>query len=416
MKYGCSLIVRGEDATPDTFLAMAERAEALEMDSLWLSAHVILPPQEKSGYILIPRRMHPPHWRECYWEPFTVLSFLAAHTRAHHAGHECRRASDAQPLRSREAGRGGGSALQRPVHLRDRRRLVRGGVRGARTELQEPGGAHRRRARADEEALGARPRHVQGPVLLVRGRRVRAQAGAAPASSHLGRRCKPACMSPRGAVRRSVPSDADAAREGRRDAQGARCPVREIRPRSGFGQALRQAPAGLPGRTGGVPRPRARRSRSRTASSVTSRSGPSTSRSTSFRRSGTSRSTRWSASPRRYGRGSIDRSVGQSLGPVGLGRSVGLGQVSVSRGRSVSRSVGRSVARSGQSVGQSVTFGTCRVERQSRNCLRTAGTPFTSGARIRVDGGQRPTPLASVARGRSPWRTAVSVNRGTVRC
>ena len=39
MKYGCSLIVRGEDATPDTFLKMAERAEALEFDSLWLSAH-----------------------------------------------------------------------------------------------------------------------------------------------------------------------------------------------------------------------------------------------------------------------------------------------------------------------------------------------------------------------------------------
>ena len=81
MKYGCSLIVRGEDATPDTFVKMAERAEALELDSLWLSAHVVLPPQVKSGYVLIPGRPHPSHWRECYWEPFTVLSFLAAHTR-----------------------------------------------------------------------------------------------------------------------------------------------------------------------------------------------------------------------------------------------------------------------------------------------------------------------------------------------
>ena len=80
MKYGCSLIVRGEDATPDTFVAMAERAEALDLDSLWLSAHVVLPPQVKSGYVLIPGRPHPPHWRECYWEPFTVLSFVAAHT------------------------------------------------------------------------------------------------------------------------------------------------------------------------------------------------------------------------------------------------------------------------------------------------------------------------------------------------
>ena len=80
MKYGFSLVVRGEEATPETFAAIAERAEALEIDSLWLSAHVILPPQTKSDYILIPGRKHPPHWRENYWEPFTVLSYLAALT------------------------------------------------------------------------------------------------------------------------------------------------------------------------------------------------------------------------------------------------------------------------------------------------------------------------------------------------
>lgn len=81
MKFGCSLIARGEDATPDNFVRMAERAEALGMDSLWISAHIVLPPQVKSDYVLIPGAVHPPHWRECYWEPFTVLSFLAAHTK-----------------------------------------------------------------------------------------------------------------------------------------------------------------------------------------------------------------------------------------------------------------------------------------------------------------------------------------------
>ena len=30
MKYGFSVIVRGEEATPDTFVALAERAEAPE--------------------------------------------------------------------------------------------------------------------------------------------------------------------------------------------------------------------------------------------------------------------------------------------------------------------------------------------------------------------------------------------------
>ena len=80
MKYGFSLVVRGNEATPDTFARIAERAESLAIDSLWCSAHVILPPQVKSGYVLIPGRMHPEHWKECYWEPFTVLSYLAAKT------------------------------------------------------------------------------------------------------------------------------------------------------------------------------------------------------------------------------------------------------------------------------------------------------------------------------------------------
>ena len=80
MRFGFSLVVRGNDATPDTFARMAERAEALELDSLWCSAHIILPPQVKSGYVLIPGLKHPEHWKERYWEPFTVLSFLAGLT------------------------------------------------------------------------------------------------------------------------------------------------------------------------------------------------------------------------------------------------------------------------------------------------------------------------------------------------
>ena len=80
MKYGFSLIVRGNDATPDAFARIAERAEALQIDSLWCSAHVVLPPQVKSGYVLMPGVMHPEHWKERYWEPFTVLSYLAAVT------------------------------------------------------------------------------------------------------------------------------------------------------------------------------------------------------------------------------------------------------------------------------------------------------------------------------------------------
>ena len=81
MKYGFSLVVRGNDATPEAFLAMAQRAEALELDALWCSAHIIVPPQVKSDYAMVPGRKHGEHWKECYWEPFTLLSYLAGLTR-----------------------------------------------------------------------------------------------------------------------------------------------------------------------------------------------------------------------------------------------------------------------------------------------------------------------------------------------
>jgi alkanesulfonate monooxygenase SsuD/methylene tetrahydromethanopterin reductase-like flavin-dependent oxidoreductase (luciferase family) len=80
MKFGFSLVVRGSDATPESSARMGERAEALELDSLWCSAHVIIPPQVKSGYSLVPGLKHPEHWKERYWEPFTVLNYLAAVT------------------------------------------------------------------------------------------------------------------------------------------------------------------------------------------------------------------------------------------------------------------------------------------------------------------------------------------------
>ena len=255
MKYGCSLIVRGDDATPDTFIKMAERAEAIELDSLWLSAHVVLPPQVKSGYILIPGRPHPPHWRECYWEPFTVLSFLAAHTSRitlgtsvvvlpmHNPFEVAKQVAEVDQL---SGGR---------VHLRDRRGLVRGGVRGPRAELREPGGTHRRRPRAHEEALADDPVTYKGRFYSCEDaafapkpvQRPHPPIWVAGASRPACRRAAP--------IRRSVPSGADVAREGGRDAQGAGRPVREVRPCAGLDQDVRQAAGGLPGRAGRVPDP-----------------------------------------------------------------------------------------------------------------------------------------------------------------
>ena len=46
MNFGMSIIVRGDAAGPATFDAMAEKAEALEFDTLWASDHLIMPPNE----------------------------------------------------------------------------------------------------------------------------------------------------------------------------------------------------------------------------------------------------------------------------------------------------------------------------------------------------------------------------------
>lgn len=81
MKFGFSLVVRGAEASPETFVQMAERAEALGLDSLWCSAHIVLPPQSRSGYGMVPDLKHPEEWKACYWEPFSVLSYLAGYTR-----------------------------------------------------------------------------------------------------------------------------------------------------------------------------------------------------------------------------------------------------------------------------------------------------------------------------------------------
>ena len=58
MRFGFSLVVRGRDANPDTFARIALRSEALALDSLWSSAHVIIPPQVRSDYAMVPGAKH----------------------------------------------------------------------------------------------------------------------------------------------------------------------------------------------------------------------------------------------------------------------------------------------------------------------------------------------------------------------
>jgi probable F420-dependent oxidoreductase len=81
MKFGFSLIMRGDEATPDHFAKLAERAEALEIDSLWCSDHIIVPDKTGQSYVGRADGALPDHWKQNYYEPFTVLGYLAAVTK-----------------------------------------------------------------------------------------------------------------------------------------------------------------------------------------------------------------------------------------------------------------------------------------------------------------------------------------------
>lgn len=82
MKFGISIIVRGDDATPDTFAKMGETAEAQAWDCLWASDHLIMPAMKTSRYPGRADGQLPAAWKRTYYQPFSVLNFLAAQTRS----------------------------------------------------------------------------------------------------------------------------------------------------------------------------------------------------------------------------------------------------------------------------------------------------------------------------------------------
>ena len=50
MKFGMSIIVRGDPAGAATFDAMAAKAEEIGLDTLWASDHLIMPALRVSRY------------------------------------------------------------------------------------------------------------------------------------------------------------------------------------------------------------------------------------------------------------------------------------------------------------------------------------------------------------------------------
>jgi probable F420-dependent oxidoreductase len=81
MKYGFSLIMRGAEATRNGFEKMSLKAEELGLDSLWASDHIVIPELKTSKYPGRASGQFPDNWLEGYWEPFTVLSYVAAITK-----------------------------------------------------------------------------------------------------------------------------------------------------------------------------------------------------------------------------------------------------------------------------------------------------------------------------------------------
>jgi probable F420-dependent oxidoreductase len=81
LKYGMSIIVRGDAANRETFEQIADKAEAIGLDALWASDHLIMPALRVSRYPGRADGQLPDGWKRAYYQPFSVLNYLAARTR-----------------------------------------------------------------------------------------------------------------------------------------------------------------------------------------------------------------------------------------------------------------------------------------------------------------------------------------------
>jgi probable F420-dependent oxidoreductase len=81
LTVGCTLPTSGPAADPLALADLAQAAEALGFDSVWVSDHVVIPARIDSPYPYSPDgafRLGP---RDPYLEPLTALTYLAGHTR-----------------------------------------------------------------------------------------------------------------------------------------------------------------------------------------------------------------------------------------------------------------------------------------------------------------------------------------------
>jgi probable F420-dependent oxidoreductase len=80
MEFGCVFPNRGPMATAANLGRVAEKAEALGYDTVWFSDHIVIPTEVKSFYPYDPSGKMPFNPSEPYWEPLTVIGYVAGRT------------------------------------------------------------------------------------------------------------------------------------------------------------------------------------------------------------------------------------------------------------------------------------------------------------------------------------------------
>jgi probable F420-dependent oxidoreductase len=80
MDFGCVFPNRGPMATLPNLARFAEKAETLGYDTVWFSDHIVIPTEVKSFYPYDPTGQMPFNPSEPYWEPLTVMSYVAGRT------------------------------------------------------------------------------------------------------------------------------------------------------------------------------------------------------------------------------------------------------------------------------------------------------------------------------------------------
>ena len=78
--FGTSMPSRGPLANPENLKSLAQRAEGLGFDSIWVSDHIILPRQVESFYPYAADGVATFRPDEAYYEPIAALNFLAGCT------------------------------------------------------------------------------------------------------------------------------------------------------------------------------------------------------------------------------------------------------------------------------------------------------------------------------------------------